>query len=323
MLKKIIVPVLCMLLLLLSACTENKEEAEAHQKPVEIQPETVKIARNSELTIVPLYTPYQKYLKASLKTDDPEMDKKYYAKYVLSYIDEIGEQEKFSTADLKGNFMLQSTSYEQELLNRIDTLMKQHDKIKEVITENYIAAHKILPKKKSTIFIVPSNSDFPTMSESLAGVTGAAYKDAFVLYLDQTFDKNVLAYTIAHEYHHLILHDTPDFKISSVLKSVIVEGKADAFADRIVKGVSPPWDVPMDNTTKKHVAGLVNNYETTFNDVTFGNEQKDIPRWSNYILGRDILNHYLKSNPNLSIKEWTYKDEHEILKDYKYQNILE
>ncbi|WP_404276570.1 DUF2268 domain-containing protein [Exiguobacterium undae] len=321
--KKIIISVLCTPLLLLSACTENKEEAEAHQKPVEIQPETVKIDRDSELTIVPLYTPYQKYLKASLKTDDPEMDKKNYAKHVLSYIDEIGEQENFSTADLKGNFILQSTSYEQELLNRIDTLIKQHDRIKEIITENYIASHKILPKKKSTIFIVPSNSDFSTMSESMAGVTGATYKDAFVLFLDPTFDKKVLAYTIAHEYHHLILHDIPDFKISSVLNSVIVEGKADAFADRIVKGVSPPWDVPMDNTTKKHVAGLVNNYETTFNDFTFGNEQKDIPRWSNYILGRDILNHYLKSNPNLSIKEWTYKDEHEILKDYKYQNILE
>lgn len=323
MLKKIIISVLCTPLLLLSACTENKEEAEAHQKPVEIQPETVKIDRDSELTIVPLYTPYQKYLKASLKTDDPEMDKKNYAKHVLSYIDEIGEQENFSTADLKGNFILQSTSYEQELLNRIDTLIKQHDRIKEIITENYIASHKILPKKKSTIFIVPSNSDFSTMSESMAGVTGATYKDAFVLFLDPTFDKKVLAYTIAHEYHHLILHDIPDFKISSVLNSVIVEGKADAFADRIVKGVSPPWDVPMDNTTKKYVAGLVNNYETTFNDFTFGNEQKDIPRWSNYILGRDILNHYLKSNPNLSIKEWTYKDEHEILKDYKYQNILE
>ncbi|WP_251135721.1 DUF2268 domain-containing protein [Exiguobacterium sp. s133] len=79
----------------------------------------------------------------------------------------------------------------------------------------------------------------------------------------------------------------------------------------------------MDEKTKEHVASLVNNYESTFNDFVIGNEQKGIPRWSNYILGRDILNNYLKSNPGVSIAEWTIKENDEILDGYEYQKLLQ
>lgn len=322
-LKKLIIVLLCIPLLLLAACSSEKENAKTTKKNFDMQPESVKINSDSELLIVPLYTQYQKYLEASLATDDMEQKKENYKKFVLDYIEEIGKKENLETADLKGNFLLSSTAYEKELLNRIDGLVQRHDEVKETVTKNYIAANKVLPKKKSTIFLIPVNSEFLPVAESMGGVSGAAYKNTYALYLDENFDKKVLAYTTAHEYHHLILYDKPDFKVSSVLKSVITEGKADAFADRVVKDVSPPWNEPMDEKTKKHVASLVNDYQTTFNDFVIGNEQKGIPRWSNYILGRDILNHYLKSHPNVPIAEWTSKEDNEILDGYKYQELLQ
>ncbi|WP_214756613.1 MULTISPECIES: DUF2268 domain-containing protein [unclassified Exiguobacterium] len=321
--KKLTIILLCIPLILLSACVGDEENIEIDKERIDMQPETMKINQDSELKIVPLYTQYQKYLEASLETNDPEQKRKFFREFVLDYIEEIGEKEKFGTADLKGNFLMKSTSYEQELLNRIDILMGKHDEIEETIIKTYLASHKVLPKKKSTIFLVPINSEFAFIGESLGGVSGNAYKDSFVFYLNEDFDKNILAYATAHEYHHLILRDTPNFMISSVLNSVILEGKADAFADRIVKGVSPPWHEPIDEKTKEHVASLVNNYETTFNDFIVGNEQKNLPRWSNYILGKDILNHYLESNPELSIQDWTFKEDHEILEGYKYQEILQ
>ncbi|WP_251135722.1 DUF2268 domain-containing putative Zn-dependent protease [Exiguobacterium sp. s133] len=222
--KKLSITLFCISLLLLSACIGEKENAETTKENVDMQPETVKINADSELRIVPLYTQYQKYLKASLATDDMEEKKENYKKFVLDYIDTIGEKENLGTADLKGNFLLNSTAYEEELLDRIDGLVQRHDEVTETITKNYIASNKILPKKKSTIFLIPVNSEFLSVAESMGGVSGAAYKDTYALYLDENFDKKVLAYSTAHEYHHLILYDKPDFTISSILKSVITEG---------------------------------------------------------------------------------------------------
>lgn len=321
--KKLTIILLCIPLILLSACVGDEENIEIDKERMDMQPETMKINQDSELKIVPLYTQYQKYLEASLETNDSEQKRNFFKEFVLDYVEEIGEEEKFGTADLKGNFLMKSTSYEQELLNRIDILMGKQDEIEETIIKTYIASHKVLPKKKSTIFLVPINSEFAFIGESLGGVSGNAYKDSFVFYLNEDFDKNILAYATAHEYHHLILRDTPNFMISSILNSVILEGKADAFADRIVKGISPPWHEPIDEKTKEHVASLVNDYETTFNDFVVGNEQKNLPRWSNYILGKDILDYYLESNPELSIQDWTFKEDYEILEGYKYQEILQ
>lgn len=325
--KKVIAPLLCVPFLLLSACTDKTDETEksvTHQESKEFKPETVKIDKDSELNIVPLYAPYQTYLKTSLKADTSEMDIKNYAKHVLGYIDEIGEKQNFDTTSLKTFFMLQSTAYEKDLLDQTNELIKQHDEIKSIITKNYIASHEALPKKKATIFIAPSNPEFWSMTDPLAGVSGAAFQDSIIIQLNPNFDKEVLAYTIAHEYHHLVLKDTPDLStIDTSLDSVIFEGKADAFADRIVTNVSPPWNVPMDDTTKKHVARLIQNGEANYQDVAIGNEQKNIPIWSRYSLGRDILSHHLKAHPDLSIKKWTYEENEDILEGYKYQKLIE
>jgi len=147
-LKKVIAPLVCIPFLLLAACTDEAEKAVTHSESKEFKPETVKINKDSELNIVPLYTPYQNYLKASLKENDPEMDKKNYAKSVLGYIGEIGEKENFDTTSLKGYFLLKSTIYEQELVDRTNELMKHHDEIKDIIIKNYTAANKVLPMKK-------------------------------------------------------------------------------------------------------------------------------------------------------------------------------
>ncbi|EZP61419.1 DUF2268 domain-containing protein [Exiguobacterium sp. RIT341] len=313
--KKILVPFLCVPLIVLTACSqENQSE--------KVKPESIKINHDSELNIVPLYSPYQKYLKASLD-DDTEVSKKNYMNYVLSDIDKIGKKEDFETTSLKGFFMMQSTAYPQALLDRIEALEEQQDEIKKIITKNYTAAHKVLPKKKSTIFIVPINSEYTSMTEPMGGVAAGAYKDAVVLYMDSNFDKDALAYTVAHEYHHLILHDRNKYQMNKLLDSVIIEGKADAFADRVLKDVKAPWDTPMDEKTKKHVAKLIQSGEATYEDLVGGSPQKDIPRWSNYNLGHDILDHYFKLHPDSKIEEWSFKGEADLLKGYKYQKLLQ
>ncbi|MCM3279163.1 DUF2268 domain-containing protein [Exiguobacterium sp. MER 193] len=306
--------------LLLAACSEDEKTLKT-QPDVSI--ETIKINEENELTIVPLYTQYQQYLNASLESTDSEESKQNFKKYVLDYIGEVGEEEKIDTSRLKTDFNLKSTPHKQQLLKQLDKLIEQHEEIKEIIASTYADSNQILPKKKSTVFIAPYNPEFFYDSEPLKGVGAAAYKDAFILFLDTDFDKDVLAYSTAHEYHHLILRDQNKYNLSSILESIIIEGKADAFADRIVKGVSPPWHVQLDDATMEHIASRVNDYETSFTDFVVGNSQKDIPRWSNYILGKDVLHDYLTAHPELSIPEWTFKEGHEILEEYKYRNVVE
>ncbi|WP_214857441.1 DUF2268 domain-containing putative Zn-dependent protease [Exiguobacterium sp. s191] len=314
--KRIFGPLLCVPLLVLTACSEERQSEKYKSESIEIN-------NDGEVNIVPLYSPYQKYLNASLKDNDTEMSKKNYVQYVLSDIDKTGEKEDFDTTSLKGFFMMQSTAYQQALLDRIDALEERQDEIKKIITKNYTAAHKVLPKKKSTIFIVPINSEYTTMTEPMGGVAAGTYKDAVVLYLAEDFDKDALAYTVAHEYHHLILQDRPEYQMNKLLDSVIVEGKADAFADRVLKNVKAPWDEPMDDTTIKHVAKLIQTGEATYEDLVGGSPQKDIPRWSNYNLGHDILDHYFKLHPDSKIEEWSFKGEADLLKGYKYQKLLQ
>ena len=96
-LKRSLIILLTAPVLLLSACAEEQKTTQPTTKMMskseKIQTESVKINDESKLNIVFLYEPYKQYLQASLKTNDPEVDKKNYAKYVLSYIDKIGEKE--------------------------------------------------------------------------------------------------------------------------------------------------------------------------------------------------------------------------------------
>lgn len=309
--------------LLLASCSNDEKTSESKTSKPDVSIETIKINEENELTIVPLYTQYQQYLNASLESTDSEENKQNFKKYVLDYIGEVGEEEKIDTSLIKTNFLLKPTPHKQQLLKQLDALIEQHDEINEIIASTYIDSNQILPKKKGMVFVAPYNPEFFYDSEALEGVAGQAYNDTFILFLDIDFDKGVLAHSTAHEYHHLILYDQPEFRLNTILDSVIIEGKADTFADRIVKGVIPPWYAPIDDATMEHMASRVNDYETSHTDFVVGNYQKDMPRWSNYILGRDVLHDYLTAHPELSIPEWTFKEGHEILEEYKYRDVME
>lgn len=310
-------------ILLLAACNNDEKVVESKKTEPEVSIETVNINEENELHIVPLYTAYQRYLNASLETSDAEENHQHFKKHVLDTIGEIGAETDVDTSLIKTYFPLQPTPHKRQLLKQVDALIERYDEIEEIITTTYTDSNQILPKKKSTVFIAPYNPEFYHDSVPLKGVSGMIDQDAIILFIDADFDKDVLAYTVAHEYHHLILRDQNKYRLDSNLEGAITEGKADAFADRIVKGVSPPWNVETDESTMKYIASQVNDGETSLYDFMVGNQDKDIPRWSKYILGRDILTQYLEANPDLSIPEWTFQEDEVILEGYNYQEIIE
>ena len=322
-LRKIMWLLCCVPILLLAACDENQNVVESKKAEPDVSIETVNLNDENTVHIVPLFSAYERYLKASLETSDAGENQQYFKKHVLDTIGAIGEETGVDTSFIKTYFPLQPTPHKQQLLGQVDALIERYDEIEEIITTTYTDSNQILPKKKSTVFIAPYNPEFYYDSVPMKGVAGMMDQDIIILFIDADFDKDVLAYTVAHEYHHLILRDQNKYQINSNLEAIFVEGKADAFADRIVKGVSPPWNVETDESTMENIASHVNDEETSIDDFMSGNHEKDIPRWSKYILGRDILTQYLEANPHLSIAEWTFQEDEVILEGYIYQDIIE
>ncbi|MFP7279261.1 hypothetical protein SFC11_07845 [Exiguobacterium indicum] len=79
----------------------------------------------------------------------------------------------------------------------------------------------------------------------------------------------------------------------------------------------------MDEATIKHVAKLIQTDEATYEDLVGSSPQKDIPRWSNYNLGHDVLDYYFILHPDSKIEEWSFKGEADLLNGYKYQKLLQ
>ncbi|MGI1806642.1 DUF2268 domain-containing protein [Exiguobacterium sp. TDN 0502] len=321
---------LCLMLVTLSGCTVW-ERTENFFSPNDetIKNKTIKIGQEDQVKIVPLYTQYNQYLEEAMKTGSADDGTKSYLKHVLGYMDEIGEQQDLDLTYMKSYFMLQATGYEEQLMSRTKELMKEDTEIKKIIEKSYTASHRALPKQMNTIFIVPINSEFMERTSIMGGVAGLATRDCFILFLSADYDKKMLAYAVAHEYHHTALYDRMKLdsslgdEASPLIHSLLLEGKADQFAKRVVKGVTPAWVEPLEEETKQHVLRLMKNGELTKEDIMDGNQEKDIPIWSMYRLGKDIMDAYLARHPSETVADWTTRDAATILQDYKYKHDIQ
>lgn len=328
-LKKGWLVLLCLMLVTLSGCTVW-ERTENFFSPNDetIKNKTIKIGQEDQVKIVPLYTQYNQYLEEAMQTGNSDDNTNSYLKHVLGYIDEIGEQQDLDLTYMKSYFMLQATEYKEQLVSRTKELMKQDTEIKKIIEKSYTASYRALPKQTNTIFIVPVNSEFMERMDVMGGVAGLATRDCFMLFLTADYDKKMLEYAVAHEYHHTALYDRMKLdtslgeEASPLIHSLLLEGKADQFAKRVVKGVTPAWVEPLEEETKQRVLRLMKNGELTQDDIMDGNKEQDVPMWSMYRLGKDIMDAYLEKHPSESIADWTTKDAETILKDYKYKNDL-
>lgn len=321
---------LCLMLVTLSGCTVW-ERTENFFSPNDetIKNKTIKIGQEDQVKIVPLYTQYNQYLEEAMKTGSADDGTKSYLKHVLGYMDEIGEQQDLDLTYMKSYFMLQATGYEEQLMSRTKELMKEDTEIKKIIEKSYTASHRALPKQMNTIFIVPINSEFMERTSIMGGVAGLATRDCFILFLSADYDKKMLAYAVAHEYHHTALYDRMKLdtslgeEASPLIHSLLLEGKADQFAKRVVKGVTPAWVEPLEEDTKEHVLRLMKNGELTQDDLMDGNQEKNVPIWSMYRLGKDIMDAYLEKHPSESIADWTTRDAATIIQDYKYKHQIQ
>lgn len=275
---------------------------------------------NKTIKIIPLYDAYQSYVDAALKA--PTENGALFEAYVLKENNRIREQEQVSEQLGVNNPLDQPMNDLKHLKENVNYLQQHQTEIQQQIKQSLQQASKQLPRQNDLVVLVaPINADNPTNNKRMGGVTGIALaKNLLVLYIDCDVDQSMLAYTVAHEYHHTVLLEK--LGITSIADNIVSEGKADLFAKGLYPDLNPLWTEPLLDHSFKHVLYEINSYHATFSDLQNGNSDLQIPGWSNYAIGNTIMTDFIQKNPDIPVKEWTHMLTEEILKKSGYAKQL-
>lgn len=123
--------------------------------------------------------------------------------------------------------------------------------------------------------------------------------DAQSSILTDVIEEN-LPFIVAHEAHHAKRRRSVGYG-NTLLKAMITEGLADHFAMEITGQSPPPWSTALsDNQLDYWLAET----EKTWNDEGYNHGNwflgftTDIPRWTGYTIGFELVNNYLNQHPD-------------------------
>lgn len=147
----------------------------------------------------------------------------------------------------------------------------------------------------------------------MEGVGGLAYINTILIFIDpMNYSEDILSYMVAHEYHHTMYFELSYRHNNKFLGSIITEGQADTFAEIVYPETKAPWTEALTQDKEKFVwntmVDLLNKSIAIVNvtaDFVSGDYNLGIPLWSNYKIGYQIMQDFIKNNPDVSIEEWT------------------
>ncbi len=184
-----------------------------------------------------------------------------------------------------------------------------------------------LPGPDTKIIFMPANPAmhdlFVKYNLCMNGVTLGSGK--IIIMIDPTFPQweKTLPMVLAHEYHHStwISMNWKDSDFT-LLEYLIFEGRADAFASNLYKGVENPWTTMINREQEGNVWKLIKpeilmKGHDRINKVMSGS--KDIPVGSGYAIGLHIVKLFKQNNPKYSDREIIDLKPEDILKMSKYE----
>ena len=201
-------------------------------------------------------------------------------------------------------------------------LRMQEDDIDKWIKEALKDSVDNLPGKDKKVYLFPSFMEEEASLKELEYVGGSAIdKDGFILEINPLFTERSLKYTFAHEYHHTVAMESGRAK--TLLERSVLEGKADTFSKIIYPEMEPAWLQPLSGYYKEHgwevfMENLNSEESEIWNFLFIGNHFKGIAKWTNYKIGYEIMQNFLKENRDVSIGEWTKMSAQDILAKSQY-----
>jgi uncharacterized protein YjaZ len=184
-----------------------------------------------------------------------------------------------------------------------------------------------LPGPNTKIIFMPANPAmhdlFVKYNLCMNGVTLGSGK--IIIMIDPSFPqwKKTLPIVLAHEYHHStwISRNWKDSNFT-LLEYLIFEGRADAFASNLYKGVENPWTTMINREQEERIWKLIKpeilmKGHDRINKVMWGD--KDIPVGSGYTIGFNIIKLFKQYNPAYSDNEIIDLQPEDILRMSKYE----
>ena len=213
---------------------------------------------------------------------------------------------------------------DEELRKEIE-LMKSID-FPSIVDSAYQLVTKELPGPDTKILFIPANPANRKIYRKF-GVGFHAFTlgtGKIIVSFDPTFEnwRQHIHYALAHEYHHSVW-TSRNFETVDItpLEYIILEGKADSFADEIFQITDHPFINMLDEKNEKRIWDLIkpvmNHRNTKTNDkIYYGT--KDIPFGSVYAIGFSILKSFKKNNPGITDLEIMDMSPEEVLYLSKY-----
>ncbi|KKQ29781.1 MAG: hypothetical protein US48_C0038G0010 [Candidatus Levybacteria bacterium GW2011_GWA2_37_36] len=196
------------------------------------------------------------------------------------------------------------------ILNASGKLTPYLKEIKKIFDEAVVKVVKKIPLSKVDVVV----SEYAEGVIPELGVGGNAYDPNVVsIYLNSKFPnfvektlKEELKRIIPHELSHSVRSQAIGYG-ETLLNAMISEGLADHFDIEINHKGPHLWDVVlnanqiremMEKAKKEYNNKNYNHYEWFF-----GSKEKNIPRWTGYALGFNLVAEYLKKNPDRKVSQ--------------------
>lgn len=266
-----------------------------------------------------LYDEVNVYIEEA-KKDGADLDS-LYKKYIIDNTPlENKENLGFGYLDTPKNL--------KKLKENSETLKKNN--VVEMIYEVLEKSNEKLKLDKLDVYVVTARPNNFYVRHQMNGVWAIANRNEDILIgvnPQAKQWKKILKHMVAHEYNHQVCFDRAKIIKYNLLERMILEGKADTFAEKVVNiDIEVPWRRNYEKTQEQEIWDKMKDriYEEDWNyifKVLFGGE--DYKKYAGYNIGYNIMQNFIKNNPNVSIEEWTEMDAEEILEKSKYsENLL-
>lgn len=178
-------------------------------------------------------------------------------------------------------------------------------KILKIIQDAVFVCYKVLSTRSTKIFVFPTFSKF--VEEKMSGTTGyTPWKNTILIFINPSNPnwKKALPATIAHEFNHSVVLQYHQWK--TLLDSLIFEGLAEHFKEGVVDDRRAPWTKSLNIQQSKKLflklkKHLSSQNPRLYKSIFFGN--KKYPLWAGYTLGYNIIQSFIKNNPDFNWKQ--------------------
>ncbi|MGF3104761.1 DUF2268 domain-containing protein [Rossellomorea sp. DUT-2] len=311
--KTLLIPLIS--LLFISCSNDQPVHLKEQESPITFSQD------KQEFEIFYMYDEMKEYIN-SVREKSGSSNETVYIEKVFEPFKELSDIEGFSLA-----YPFEGTYELDKLEESIVALTQDKDSTDQIIKESLINSAEQLPGENKKIIVLPANPEDTLTVEEMGGVEGVVLaEDVIVLKLSASFDKDILKYTVAHEYNHAIEGESNDGMMHTILGAVVMEGKADVFASILYPQIEVPWKEPMNTETKEKVVKELMELADSSDPRLYlglrsGNPSKGIPQWANYKIGFEIVQSYIKNHPEVSVGKWTSMHEQEIIAGSDYTEI--